>query len=669
MKFDEKAFLRSVDTIKFLSADAIQKANSGHPGACWGAADMVLTLWTEYLRYDPKDPWWFARDRFILSAGHASMLLYSMLHLAGYDVPMDELRRFRQLGSKTPGHPERGCLPGVELTTGPLGQGFAHGVGIALASRMMAARFPRLEGWSPFDWQVYALVSDGDLMEGISSEAASLAGYLQLGNLIYLYDDNKITIEGSTGLTFVEDVAQRFTSYGWHVERVDGYNREEVSAAIQNALQIKDKPSLIIARTVLAHGAGEKENQPSAHGSPLGEDIIKATKQAAGWDPQKTFFVPEDVRKTFELLAEEKTREHRKWEERFGQYKETYPEKWKEAQNYLSQGIDPGVLEELFQYSKGLKGATRKVFGSILKKAGEKLPFVVGGSADLAPSTKTVLDGGDVVRTTGGVNYRGRNLHFGIREHAMGAVINGLTISGFFKAFGSTFLVFSDYLRPALRLAALMKTPSVYVFSHDSVFLGEDGPTHQPIEHLASIRAIPGVYLFRPANGAEAAAALEFALIRKDGPTVIVTTRQGVPEFEYPPEITTREILKGGYAVKTVDQPDVILVATGSEVPLAVESAGLLEQDGIKVRVVSMPCVELFIEQPQAYKDELIPDGVPVVVLEAASPFGWHRIAGKNGLIIGIDTFGESAPFDALKEFYGFTPEAVARKVRSYVGK
>jgi len=669
IEIGEKEFQQAVNTIKFLSADAIQKANSGHPGACWGVADIVLELWADFLRYNPKDPQWIGRDRFILSAGHASMLLYSMLHLAGYDVSMDDLKRFRQLGSNTPGHPERGCLPGVEMTTGPLGQGMAHGVGMALASSMAKARVGGAD-FSPVDYRVFGLVGDGDLMEGISSEAASLAGHLKLGNLVYIYDNNHISIEGNTKLAFTEDVGERFRAFDWQVIEVNGYDKKEVRCAIKHGIEETERPTLIIATTVLAHGGFEMENKAAAHGSPLGEHVISEAKKAAGWDPDQKFFVPDEVRSLFKRVTDAKVKEYDAWQESFKAF-ETNAENAAMLNTLTGQVIPTELLRKMTDATGNKGDATRKLSQKALIAAANEIPWLVGGSADLAPSCKTDIPGaGDVALSEDGndVNYAGRNLHFGIREHAMGAIINGMTLSGLFRGYGSTFLVFSDYLRPAIRLAALMELPSIYVFTHDSIFLGEDGPTHQPIEHLSALRLIPNLKVFRPADGVETAAAWYYAATNDRGPTALVFTRQSVPAIEKNADFVPKTVLRGGYIVKDAKDFDVLIIATGSEVGLARDAIALLNESGIKARLVSMPSVNLFLEQDAAYKNSVIPAGYgKIVTIEAGATALWRGFAGLNGLCIGIDRFGASAPLNDLREKFGFTPLAVADKIKDFL--
>jgi transketolase len=673
----------AVNTIRMLAVDAVEKANSGHPGAPMGAAEMAFTLWTEFLRFDPAAPDWENRDRFVLSAGHASMLLYALLHLSGYDLSMEEIKSFRQWGSRTPGHPEFGHAPGIEVTTGPLGQGFANGVGIALAGRMLAARFTA-GGWCPASYRVFGIASDGDLMEGVASEAASLAGHLRLGNIVFLYDDNEVTIEGPTRLAFSEDVAKRFESYGWGTERIDGNDPEQVRGALARGVADVERPSLIVARTTIGFGSPAKAGTREVHGSPLGAEEAKRTKEALGWPLESTFRVPEAVRAIFKECAEHGARERAAWQARLAGWLRENPgmaEQWAE---HWERRSPADLAERLADGMAGLAGATRTLSGKIIQKAAALVPALVGGSADLDPSTNTAIHAGGSVGPIVDAKepldlYRGRTLHFGVREHAMGSAVNGLALSGAFIPFGSTFLVFSDYMRPAIRLASISGLPSIFVFTHDSIFLGEDGPTHQPVEHLAALRAIPGLTLFRPADGLETAAAWAWAIRRAEGrlswrtggfdhgvgPTVIVLTRQNLPAIERPAGLGVGATLRGGYTLveATRSRPDAVLVATGSEVWVAVEARKLLAERGVSLRVVSMPCLELFEREPEPYRRSVLSDGVPVVALEAGSPLTWHRVTGPAGLVIGIDRFGASAPYKVLAEKFGFTPQDVADRV------
>ncbi len=678
----------AVDTIRMLAVDAVEKANSGHPGAPMGAAEMVFTLWTEFLRFDPAAPDWENRDRFVLSAGHASMLLYALLHLSGYELSLDDLKSFRQWGSRTPGHPEFGHAPGVEVTTGPLGQGFANGVGIALAGRLLAARFTA-GGWCPIDYRVFGLVSDGDLMEGVAAEAASLAGHLRLGNVIYLYDDNEVTIEGPTRLAFSEDVAKRFESYGWGTERVDGNDPAAVRAALARAVADTERPSLIVARTVIGYGSPGKAGTREVHGSPLGAEEAKRTKEAIGWPLEPTFRIPEVARRVFRERAEEGARARAAWERRLAGWLRENPEMAERWTAHWERRAPADLAERLAEGMAGAAGATRTLSGKIIQKAAALAPALVGGSADLDPSTNTAIAAGGSVGPIVDAKepldlYRGRTFHFGVREHAMGAVVNGLALSGAFVPYGSTFLVFSDYMRPAIRLAAISGLPSIFVFTHDSVFLGEDGPTHQPVEHLAALRAIPGLTLFRPADGVETAAAWAWAIRRAEGrlswrrggfehgvgPTLIVLTRQNLPAVERAPGFSVSDVARGGYTLADAGggRPDAVLVATGSEVWVALAARALLAERGVALRVVSMPCLELFEREPASYRLSVLPAGVRVAALEAASPLTWHRVAGPEGLILGVERFGASAPYKVIAEKFGFTPQAVAERIAAWLG-
>jgi len=676
----------AVNTIRMLSVDAVEKANSGHPGTPMGVADIAFTIWTEFLRYDPSAPDWENRDRFVLSAGHASMLLYSLLHLSGYELTLDDLRAFRQWGSRTPGHPEFGHAPGVEVTTGPLGQGFANGVGMALASRMMAARFTR-DGWSPIDYRVFGIVSDGDLMEGVACEATSIAGHLRLGNLVYVYDDNGITIEGSTRLAFSEDVVKRFEACGWGAERVDGHDAAAVRAAIARAVADTERPSLIAARTTIGYGSPAKAGTAEAHGSPLGKDEVTKTKEALGWPTEPAFLVPDAVRECFAARAKEGARARGDWENRVAAWRRANPPAAAQYDAHWARKMPEGFARELAKSVEGAAGATRQLSGKVIQRAAALVPSLVGGSADLDPSTNTAIkDGGDVgpiVDAKGPLDlYAGRTLHFGIREHAMGSMVNGLALSGCFVPYGATFLVFSDYMRPAIRLAALSGLPSIFVFTHDSIFLGEDGPTHQPVEHVASLRAIPKLTLFRPADGVEVAAAWAWAIQNAEGrlswrrggfehgvgPTLIILSRQKLPALARDPGFAVETAARGGYVLADAagSSPDVVLVATGSEVAPAIEAKKLLDERGVKTRVVSMPSVELFEKESRSYRDAVIPPRVRVAAIEAGSSLTWHRFVGPKGLIIGVDRFGASAPFETLAEKFGFAPASISERVAEW---
>jgi transketolase len=648
----------TANTVRGLAMDAVQKANSGHPGMPMGMADVAAVLWLEHLRWVPDDPSWPGRDRFVLSAGHGSMLLYSLLHLCGYDLPMAELRRFRQLHSHTPGHPEVGDTPGVETTTGPLGQGFANGVGLALAGRMAAARFahPGLAG------RVFAIVSDGDLMEGISAEAASLAGHLGLSDLVYLYDDNRITIEGETSLAFSEDVGARFTALGWHTEHADGHDFDSVRKALAGALAQSDQPSLIVCRTHIAQGSPNKVDTAEAHGAPLGADEIALAKQALGL-PARDFWVPDEVKAAFAARAQAnaKTRDawlaaHRDWERADSMRAETY-------RRFRERVVPTDLLDQLLAAAGNAAGATRAHSGKIIQKAAELVPSLITGSADLDPSTKTRIKSSPSIRRG---EYAGRNLHFGIREHAMGGMLNGLALYGGFLPAGSTFLVFSDYMRPSVRLAALMRLPVGFVYTHDSLMVGEDGPTHQPVEQLAALRLIPNLHVFRPADAPETAAAWTHALRRRTGPVALALTRQNLPALSRPVDFDNADLLRGGYVLRDAPSPQAVVVATGAEVGLAVAAADLLAGDH-ELRIVSMPCLELFLEQDPDYCQGVLPDDVPVFVIEMGRPEPWCALTGSLERVIGLNRFGASAPAEDLAAHVGFAPEPIAKRLREMI--
>ncbi|KAB2959067.1 MAG: transketolase [Candidatus Methylomirabilis oxygeniifera] len=651
-----------INTIRTLAMDGVQKANSGHPGLPMGAAAMAYTLWTRALSHNPTDPSWPNRDRFILSPGHGCMLLYCLLHLTGYDLSLDELKQFRQWGSRTPGHSEHGMTPGVETTTGPLGQGFGNGVGMAIAERFLAHHFNR-SGYPIVDHYTYAIVSDGDLMEGITSEAASLAGHLGLGKLIYLYDDNRITIDGSTDMAFTENVGQRFEAYGWHVQRVDGNDVKGIEAAISAAQAESDRPSLIMARTHIAYGSPNKQDTSEAHGSPLGDEEIRLTKEALGWPLEPTFYIPDEALAHFrEALQRGRTREA-EWQTKFDAYAAAYPELANEWNRVMSGQLPEGWAEKIPIFTPAGGGlATREASGKVLNAIASSLPTLIGGSADLTPSNNTYLKGGgDFQRSSPG----GRNFHFGVREHAMGSILNGMALHQGVIPYGGTFLVFSDYVRPAIRVAALSHIHVIYVFTHDSIGLGEDGPTHQPIEHLSSLRAIPNLTVIRPADATETAVAWRAALEHRSGPVVLALTRQKLPTLDrtkFPP---AELLLKGAYILADADQghPRVILIATGSEVSLALEAWGRLVDQGIPARVVSMPSWELFDRQPEAYRDEVLPPAVTArLAIETGSPHGWHRYVGLRGGVIGMTRFGASAPYQVLLQQFGFTTEHVVSR-------
>ena len=659
---------RAINTIRTLAMDAVQAANSGHPGAPMGAAPLAYALWTRFLRHNPADPAWPDRDRFVLSAGHASMLLYALLHLTGYDLPLDELRRFRQWGSRTPGHPERGLTPGVEATTGPLGSGVANAVGMAIAERMLAARFNR-PGHAVVDHRTWALVSDGDLMEGVAAEAVSLAGALGLGKLTLLYDDNGITIDGGTGLAFAEDVGERFRACGWHVQRIDGHDLDAIDAAIRAALAEEARPSLIAAATEIAHGSPNKAGTSAAHGAALGAEEVRLTKEALGWPVEPAFHVPDDALAEFRVALEEGAARQDDWHARLDDWAREHPDAAAEWRRVTAGALPDGWEAAIptFSPEETPALATRQASGKVLNALAAALPELVGGSADLASSTNTYLAGlGDFGRDS----PEGRNLRFGVREHAMGGVLNGIALHGGLVPFGGTFLVFSDWMRGAMRLGAIMGCRAVYVFTHDSIGVGEDGPTHQPIEHLMALRTIPGLTLIRPADANETAAAWRVALER-DGPTALALTRQSTPVIEK--AACAREgAARGAYVLDgdPARTPDAILIATGSEVALARAAAVMLAGRGLAVRVVSMPSWELFAEQSPAYRDEVLPPGVAArLVVEAGASLGWERYAGDRGEIMGIDRFGASAPGGEMMARFGFTAEAVAERAAALVAR
>ncbi|MGA8941185.1 MAG: transketolase, partial [Thermoactinomyces sp.] len=658
----------SINTIRTLSIDAIEKANSGHPGLPMGAAPMAYTLWTDFMKHNPKNSSWFNRDRFILSAGHGSMLLYSLLHLSGYDVSMDDLKSFRQWGSNTPGHPEAGHTDGVEATTGPLGQGIAMAVGMAMAEAHLAAIYNRKD-FPVIDHYTYALVGDGDLMEGISHEAASLAGHLKLGKLIVLYDSNDISLDGELNRSFSENIQQRFQACGWQVLRVeDGNSVEEIRQAIRAAKAHTEQPTLIEIKTVIGYGSPNKSGSSASHGAPLGEEEVKLTKEYYGW-PHEPFYVPEEVYADFaEKVAKPGAQQEAEWNRLFAAYEEAFPELARELKRAIEGKLPEGWEKELPVFAAGKDTlATRSSSGKVLNAIARQVPNFIGGSADLAGSNKTMINGEDDFSSR---NHAGRNIWFGVREHAMGAALNGMALHGGLKVYGGTFFVFNDYLRPSIRLAALMKQPVTYVFTHDSIAVGEDGPTHEPIEHLAALRAMPGLSLIRPADANETQAAWRLALESTDTPTALVLTRQNLPTLEGTAEKAYEGVKRGAYVISDTDKetPDALLLATGSEVSLAIEAQKVLREKGIAVRVVSMPSWDRFEAQPDTYKQEVLPPHVKArVAVEMGSPFGWERYTGESGKILGIDTFGASAPGNRVMKEYGFTVDNVVRLVESVV--
>jgi transketolase len=662
--------LQCINTIRTLAMDAVQRANSGHPGTPMALAPLAYVLYTRHLRHSPGRPDWPDRDRFVLSCGHASMLLYATLYLAGYGLTLDDLRNFRQWGSRTPGHPEHGHAPGVETTTGPLGQGFANGVGMAIAEAHLAARFNR-PGHEIVSHWTYAFASDGDLMEGISHEAASLAGHLKLGKLIYCYDDNHITIEGKTDLAFSEDVAQRFTGYGWHVQRVaDGNDLAALDAAFAAAKAETARPSLVIVRTHIAWGSPHKQDTAEAHGAPLGAEEIALTKAAYGWPAEPPFLVPDAVKAHVGRCVERGAALEREWSARFAAYQGAHPDLAAQLGAELSGVLAAGWESALptFTPADGAQ-ATRQWSSKVLNALAPAVPSLVGGSADLAPSTNTLLKGAGDLEAGG---YGARNMHFGIREHGMGGILNGMALHGGVRPYGATFLVFSDYMRPSIRLAALMGLPVIYVFTHDSVGLGEDGPTHQPIEHLAALRAIPNLAVIRPADGPETAQAWRAALLRRDGPTAIVLSRQKVPVIDRARFAPADGVLQGAYVLAEASggPPRVVLLASGSEVALCLAARDLLEAGGTPTRVVSAPSLEAFARQPAAYRDAVLPPRVRArLAVEAAASFGWHRWVGTDGDVVGIDRFGASAPYERIFQELGLTAMNVAERARAVLAR
>jgi transketolase len=652
-----------VNTIRMLAVDAVQKANSGHPGMPMGAAPMAYALWTRFLKHNPLNPDWPDRDRFVLSAGHGSMLLYSLLHLTGYDLSLDDLREFRQWGSKTPGHPECRHTPGVETTTGPLGQGFANGVGMAIAERFLAARF-NLPGFPVVDHFTYAIVSDGDLMEGVSHEAASLAGHLKLGKLIYLYDDNHISIEGSTDISFTENRLARFKAYGWHVQQVeDGNDLKAIGKSIRKAQAETGRPSLIAVRTCIGCGSPNKQNTSAAHGEPLGADEVKLTKANIGWPLDPAFHIPEEAQKAFRKSIKAGEKKEKTWENLFTSYKKAYPEPAGEFKRIMNGDLPEDWEQGIPVFPADAKGiATRAASGTVLNALAAKIPNLIGGSADLSPSNKTEIKGsGDFQAGT----YDQRNLRFGVREHGMGSIMNGMALHGGMVPYGGTFLIFSDYMRPPIRLAAMMGLRVIYVFTHDSIGLGEDGPTHQPIEQLAALRAIPNLTVIRPADANETAEAWRMALKIKNGPTALVLTRQNLPTLDRSLMAPADNLASGAYVVNDPDKTktDLIIMASGSEVSIALKAQEQLKAQGIHSRVVSMPSWELFDRQPQEYRDRVLPPEIKArLAIEAGSPLGWHRYVGDQGLVIGLDHFGASAPDKVLFEKFGITADRVVEK-------
>jgi len=657
---------QGINTVRILAADAVQKANSGHPGTPMGLAPVGHILWSESMNYNPRNPEWENRDRFILSCGHACMLQYSFLYLTGYPIVLDDIKKFRQLHSKTAGHPEYGLLPGIEVTTGPLGQGFANGVGFAIAQKYLAARYNKPD-FEIFNYKIYTLCSDGDMMEGISSEAASIAGHLQLGNMIYLYDDNHITIEGNTNIAFDEDLVQRFEAYGWHVQVLaDGNDLDALSAAIKNAQKETQRPSLIKVRTHIGYGSPNKEDTAAAHGSPLGESEVKLVKENFGFDPDQYFVVPDEVLNYYREAGKKGIDKEKDWNVLYKSYKEKYTELANEYELLASGKLPEGWKQNLPVFKAGQEMATRKASGKVLNAIADYLPNLIGGSADLAPSTDTYLE---KYKSFSAENYDGRNFHFGIREHAMGAILNGLALNKYFIPYGATFLIFSDYMRPAIRLAAIMKIHTIYVFTHDSIALGEDGTTHQPVEQLIGLRSVPNVTVIRPADANETVQAWRVAMEHAGGPVALILTRQGIPVIDQEKYTKAIELEKGAYILSDSEtQPDIILIGTGSEVQLLLAAQQKLKEQNIAARVVSMPSWELFEKQDKAYKEKILPGSLRKrLAVEAGSPLGWHKYVTDEGDVIGITRFGESAPGEEVMKAYGFTVENVVEKARALI--
>jgi transketolase len=657
-----------IDTIRTLSMDAVQAANSGHPGTPMALAPLAFVIWTRHLRHNPADPSWADRDRFILSCGHASMLLYSLLYLTGYGLTLDDIRNFRQWDSRTPGHPEYGLTRGVETTTGPLGQGFANGVGMGVAEAHLAARYNR-PGHQVVDHCVYTICSDGDLMEGVASEAGSLAGHLGLGKLIYFWDDNKITIEGSTDLAFTEDVGARFAAYGWHTARVeDGNDLEAIDAAIRKA-KADPRPSMITLRTVIGFGSPNKAGSEKAHGEPLGEEEIKLTKQALGWPSTESFFVPDEALRHMRDSGLRGAELQDDWNQRMAAFRAAHPDVAAELEQALSRTLPEGWDADIPTWSAEDKPiATRAASGKALNAIAKRVPWLIGGSADLAGSNNTNIDGGGDLEAE---SYGGRILHFGVREHGMGSVMNGMTLHGGVRVFGGTFLIFSEYMRPPIRLAALMEQPTIYVFTHDSVGLGEDGPTHQPIEQLPSLRAIPGLIDLRPGDANETAEAWRFAMEHTHGPVFFALTRQALPHLDRSTLGAASGLRRGAYVLADAEggDPQVILIASGSEVALILEAREKLAADGIRARAVSMPSWALFAQQEKGYRDEVLPPAVKArIAVEAAHPMGWERWVGGEGAVIGISRFGASAPAKRVFEELGFSADNIAAKAKECLG-
>lgn len=655
-----------INTIRTLAIDAVETAKSGHPGMPMGAAPVAYLLYTHFMRYNPKNPDWVNRDRFILSAGHGSMLLYALLYLTGYDLSLDDLKKFRSLNSKTPGHPEYGHTAGVETTTGPLGQGFATGIGMAIAEKYLETYFNR-PSYKMFDYRIFGIVSDGDLMEGISAEAASLAGHLKLDNIIYLYDDNGITIDGKTSLAFSEDVGARFKAYGWYVQEADGNDLSSITQAIEACIKQTRKPSLIKVKTTIGFGSPNKQNTAEVHGSPLGEEETRLAKEAYGWDPDKEFFVPEETLDHFRQTVENGRVIESDWHKKLKGYKDKYPKLSETLDLFMKKSRPLDWERILYEFSTNEgKMATRKASGNMLDILSPAHPFLIGGSADLTPSNNTKPKTSQQFTSD---NRLGRYINYGVREHAMGAIMNGLALSKF-RPYGGTFLVFSDYMRGSVRIAALMGVPVIYVFTHDSVGLGEDGPTHQPIEHLAALRAIPNLTVIRPADANETALAWKMAIENKTGPTAMALSRQNIPVIDRARYAPVENAEKGGYIIADAEKPDLIIIATGSEVHLALDAYENLKKENISVRIVNMLSWEVFEEQTDEYKSTVLPQHISKrLAVEAGSSFGWSKYIGGDGDTISIDRFGLSAPLEDVMKEFGFTAENVIKKAKELLQK
>ena len=656
---------RAINTLRFLSADAVQQANSGHPGLPMGTAAIAYTLWTRHLRFNPGNPLWPGRDRFILSGGHGSMLLYSLLHLTGYDLSIEDIKHFRQWGSRTPGHPEYGLTPGVEVTTGPLGQGFANGVGMAIVADHLAAIFDQ-PGYDLFPQIIYAIVTDGDLMEGVASEAASLAGHLKLGRLVYLYDDNRISIDGSTELAFTEDRSARFEAYGWQVLHVsDGNDVAAIDAALEQA-KVDPRPSMIVCRTHIGYGLPTRQDTEKAHGEPPGEAELEGARKKLGWPMEPRFFIPEDVLDHYRRTVGRGAQLEASWQKELERYRQAYPELAGELIRRLEGKLPAGWDEGLPEFPASDKGfATRVSSGKVLNALAARIPELIGGSADLAPSNKTWIDGSPDFQPG---SRQGRNFHFGVREHAMGSIVNGMSVFGGVISYAGTFLVFSDYMRPAVRLSALSRYPSIWIYTHDSIGLGEDGPTHQPVEHLAALRAIPELVVLRPGDANEVCEAWKIAIDRRHGPTVLVFSRQDIPTLDRNIYAPADGVQRGAYVIADMGdgEPELILMASGSELSLIIKAGEILAVEGINVRLVSFPSWELFERQDQTYWHEVLPEEVTArLAVEAGVSFGWERWVGERGSVVGINRFGSSAPYQVVYEQYGLTVDHILTQARA----